>query len=125
MTSTAASGSKPFSLAFARAVSSAPQVVKDDQHGDQRQERNTGPAVEDEAFCQQHCIFGAARHQIIQQQGKRQEENRNTTLLKTMADSLSFGFVVTKRPLPNGSGLQGTGINQKFSAVSSAVSMGA
>ena len=59
-----------------------PQVVKDDQHGDQRQERNTCPAVEDEAFCQQHCIFGAARHQIIQQQRKRQEAEQEHHTVK-------------------------------------------
>ena len=45
------------------------QIVKDYQHRNQRQEFYACPAVKGEAFCQQHCIFGAAGHQIIQQQG--------------------------------------------------------
>ena len=67
-----------------------PQVVEHDKRCNQRQKFNAGPAVENQAFCQQHCIFGAAGHQIIQQQGKRQKAEQEHHTVKNHGVLPSF-----------------------------------
>ena len=46
--------------------------------------------IENQAFCQPHCIFGAAGHQIIQQQGKRQKAEQEHHTVKNHGVLPSF-----------------------------------
>ena len=60
----------------------APQIVEYNQDRNQRKKCNAGPAVEQQALRQQHCIFGTAGYQIIQQQGKRQKAEQEHHTVK-------------------------------------------
>ena len=47
------------------------QIVDQNQHGDQRQPGDAGPAVKEDAFQQKDRVFGAPGRKIIQQQCQR------------------------------------------------------
>ena len=90
-----------FQFGFGARCQQPPQVVEYDQADNQRQIFYTGPAVEQQAFHQQHHVFAPPGDEVVRKQRQRQKAEQEHNAVKNHPRDL-LSFVYKNRPLPSG-----------------------